>query len=231
MRGRSWVLSLCIVGAAVAGTTTWYARYAYDPTDGPIDGAENGLAYAQPIDVGRAMSVGITSLFNDGKEPAVVERVRLLGVSGGLELVGVGTRLFPQGDVGTFAGDFGFPPERYPTKPLAEQNVLPVATLFNETTGEPNDGLQLVIGVRATKPGISAYRAVEVDYRVGRRHYRELFPHNYVHLCAPLSEYVDFTAEVGSRKLQDCPPRELEDTFEDRVLEWPPPASKDASDR
>ena len=213
--------------AAFVGGSAWYARYHYDPTAGPIDSSQNGLAYSQPLEVGQDFSIGITSLFNSGQKPVVVERVRLLGVTGPLELLGVRTRLFPQGNVGTFPGDFGFPPERYPnTKPLEEQNVLPVPKLFNEV-GDAIEGLELVIGIRATKPGIAAYRAVEVHYRAGRRHYREVFEHNYVHLCAPLSDYVD---PVTDRTL-DCPPRELEDHFDDRVMEWPPPAGNDAASR
>jgi hypothetical protein len=97
--------------------------------------------------------------------------------------------------------------------PLTEQNVLPVAKEFNKTTGTPLDGLQLVIGIRATKPGIAADRAVDVRYRVGGRHYHEVF-RNYVHLCAPLSEYVD-TVPAIHRTIRDCPPRELEDMFDD----------------
>jgi hypothetical protein len=167
------------------------------------------------------VSIGITSLFNKGKKPAIVEGVRLLGVTGPLDLVGVATRLFPQGGVGPFVSIAGFPPPGVVVKPLKKQNVLPVATLFNETTGEPNDGLELVIGIRATSAGIAAYRAVEVLYRVENRHYRETFEANHVHLCAPLTEYVDPTSY---HPIRDCPPRELENKFEDRVLEWPPAA-------
>ena len=82
-----------------------------------------------------------------------------------------------------------------------------------------------MIGVRATRAGISAYRAVEVHYRVGRRDYREVFEANAAHLCAPLADYVDPTSY---RSIRDCPPKELKDKFEDGNLQWPPSASKDA---
>jgi hypothetical protein len=231
MRARALGVALGFVALGVVGATAWSARYRYDPTGGPIDSSENGLAYSQPLEVGQDFSIGITALFNDGKKPAIVDKVRLLGVTGPLELLGVHTRHFPEGNVGTFPADFGFPPDRYPAKPLTEQNVVPGSMVFNDA-GESIDGLELVIGIRAMRPGISAYRAVEVHYRVGRRRYRELFEANHVHLCAPLSDYVDVTAvDPGRRTLRDCPPRELEDKFEDRVLEWPPPAAKDASAR
>ena len=218
MRIRPVIVLVCVLALGAVGAV-WLGRDAYDPAAGPIDSSQNGLGYSQPLEVGQDFSIGITTLYNGGKKPIVVERVRLLGVTGALELLGVNTRLFPQGDVGIFIGEFGFPPAPYPSKPLAEQNVVPVPKLFNPTSGDPDEGLELVIGIRATRPGISAYRAVEVHYRVGDRDYRETYEANTVHLCAPLAEYVDLAL---SRSIQDCPPRELKHEFEDRTLEWPP---------
>ena len=222
MRTRPAIVLLCVLVLGVVGTVAWLGRDDYDPTAGPIDSSQNGLAYAQPLEVGQDFSIGITTLYNRGKRPVTIERVRLLGVTGPLELLGVNTRRFPQGDVGIFFGEYGFPPARYPSKPLADQNIVQVPTLFNPTSGDPDDGLELVIGIRATRPGIAAYRAVEVRYRVGSREYREVFEANSAHLCAPLAEYVDL---VSHRSIQDCPPRDLKDHFEDGILEWPPPAS------
>jgi hypothetical protein len=226
MRVRPAIVPLCALILGAAGTIAWLGRDNYDPTAGPIDSSQNGLSYAQPVEVGQDFSIGITTLYNRGKKPAVVERVRLVGVTGSLELLGVNTRLFPQGEVGIFFGEFGFPPARYPTKPLADQNLVPVATMFNPTSGDPDNGLELAIGIRAREPGISAYRAVEVKYRVGSREYREVFEANAAHLCAPLQDYVE---PASYRSIRDCPPGDLKDKFEDRVLEWPPAASKDAA--
>ena len=222
MRTRTGVVLLCVLTLGAVGTVTWLSRDNYDRRAGPIDSSQNGLGYSQPLEVGQDFSIGITTLYNQGKKPVVVERVRLLGVTGPLELLGVNTRMFPQGNVGIFLGEFGFPPAPYPSKPLAEQNVVPVPELFNPTSGDPDEGLELVIGIRATRPGISAYRAVEVHYRVGHRAYREIFEANAVHLCTPFAEYVDL---ASSRSIRDCPPRELKGKFEDGTLEWPPPAS------
>ncbi len=52
------------------------------------------------VTIGQDFSIGITTLYNGGKKPVVVERVRLLGVTGPLELLGVNTRMYPQGDAG-----------------------------------------------------------------------------------------------------------------------------------
>lgn len=230
MKHRLFLAVGGLLVAGVAATTAWYARYDYDPTAGPIDSSENGLGFGAPVEVGQEMSIGITTLRNDGRKPAVVKRVRLLGVTGPLELLGVHTRPFGQPDVQLLLGEFGFPAPGYPSKPLAEQNVVPPPKLRDPTTGKADEGLELVIGIRPTGPGITAYRAVEVHYRVGDRDYREVWEANSVHLCAPLSEYVNPDVVGVGRSIQDCPPPELRDKFEDRVLEWPPP-SKEAAER
>jgi hypothetical protein len=221
MRVRLALLIFGVIAVGIVATTAWYARYDYDPTAGPIDGSQNGLGFAAPVEVGQDFSIGITALHNDGRKPIVVERVRLLGVTGNLELLGVDTRQYPKGNAQILLGDFGFPPPKYPAKPLIDQDVVPVPT-----AAEPQEGLELVIGVRAAKPGIAAYRAVDVFYRVGKRRYHELFNANTVHLCAPVADFVD---PVSYQSRQECPPKAIEKRFEDRVLEWPPPPSAAAT--
>lgn len=172
------------------------------PEDGPISGPL-GSTIAQRAEVGQLISVGNVNLRNDGSKPAVVERVRLLGASGPLELLGFRTRLLPAD--GHFVNAGGFPPARYQSEPLSEKSVVPVYD------PEKSNELHLVIGVRATEPGVARFRAVEVTYQVGKHQYREVFRNSY-YLCAPTAEY---TAEDGSG---NCPPPEIEDRFDDRVL-------------
>ena len=109
MRVRPAIVSLCALALGAVGTVAWLGRDDYDPTAGPIDSSQNGLAYSQPVEVGQDFSIGITTLYNSGKKPVLVKRVRLLGVTGPLELLGVNTRLFPEDDEGIFFGEFGFP--------------------------------------------------------------------------------------------------------------------------
>ena len=49
----------------------------------------------QPLEVKQPYTWGSTLLLNEGKKPAVVERVRLLGVTGSFELLAVHTRPVP----------------------------------------------------------------------------------------------------------------------------------------
>ena len=127
--------------------------------------AQPSSGLGQPLRVGEDFSVGTVSLGNGGKVPAKVERVRVLGVTGPLELLGVRVRHLPGEPGGAFLGVFGFPPPEYPAVPLRQDPIVPVATERTES-GDPLQQLQLLIGVRATAPGIARYRAVEVTYSV-----------------------------------------------------------------
>ncbi|MGH8998136.1 MAG: hypothetical protein ACRDY7_01950 [Acidimicrobiia bacterium] len=103
-----------------------------------------------------------------------------------------------------FQGDFGFPPTRWPSKPLAEQNVVPVAKTFTED-GAPIEALELVIGVTPTEAGVARARAVEFTYRVGDRRFREEYEGS-IYLCAP-----------GERYPGDLCPGDAQDQFSDEV--------------
>lgn len=176
-----------------------------DPGDGPLSAGTASLVTGMRPAVGDEVSIGHTLLLNYGDQPAVIEQVRLLGVTDGLELLGVFTRPVPdEHDQGMFLGEFGFPPPKWPSKPLAEQNVVPVPTTFSET-GDPAEGLELVIGVRATRPGVARARAVEFTYRVGDRRYREEYQGS-IYLCAP-----------GERYQGDACPGDAEGVFSDEV--------------
>ena len=156
-------------------------------TPGPL-GAETGaLDYTHHIGVGERFSIGGALLLNGTNKPATIERVRVVGVTDGLEVLGVRTRPLPDQGKGMFLGALDYPPPEYPSRPLAEQNIVRPAT-SRTPAGTPGDGLELVIGVRATRPGIARFRAVEFTYRLGGRRYRAVNDGN-VYLCAPVGRY------------------------------------------
>lgn len=159
------------------------------------------------MEVGQDFSIGIVRLSNLSKKPAMVDRVRLVGVRGPVELIGVRSRPFPDG--GPMLGSaVGFPPPKDQSFPLAQAKVVPVSKRTT-AAGSPLEGLALVLGVRMPVRGTAAVRGVEVSYHIGKKQYRQVFEHK-LWLCAPISEY------VGEGK--DCPPPEEEDDFGERVL-------------
>ena len=91
---------------------------------------------------------------------------------------------------------FGFPPPEFPAKPLSEENVVPVPKEFSEN-GSAYEGLQLVVGVKSTGPGIGRIRGVEVTYRVGNRRYRNSSEGNGF-LCAPAADYLHGGPKFGN---------------------------------
>ncbi|MGH9000743.1 MAG: hypothetical protein ACRDY7_15295 [Acidimicrobiia bacterium] len=202
------VLVFVLVVTAMAATGAVYALRDRPPGNGPLEGALLGT-YGQLLEIGAPYSAGHVLLLNDGDEPAVLEHVRLLGATGGIEFLGVRTRPWPgPDDPGTFIGDVGFPPENFITKPIAEQHVVAVAKQFN-VDGDPDDGLELAIGVTATRPGVARSRAVEVTYRVGDTRYREEYPAT-IYLCAPAEAFPGDTC-----------PGDARGRFSDKVAEPP----------
>ena len=154
-----------------------------DRADGPLTGSLPGEV-GIPVEVGQVVTVGYTSLFNPGDTAAMVEGVRLLPPDR-IELVGVHTLLLPQ-DGGGIAGTLEFPPKHYPSRPLAEQNV--VAPAVPLAPGEPEPNLQVLVGVRTSRPGVFQTDEVEVTYTVGDRRFVEAFPVKMI-LCAPTAAY------------------------------------------
>jgi hypothetical protein len=177
--------------------------------DGPLDGSDSGGAYSQPVDVGERFSIGLPLLGNLGAKDAVVEEIRLLRVTGPLEILGLRTRPYPDGGPTISFGMYGFPPTEEPSHDPTEVNVV-TGSPERRPDEAPEQVLQLIFGVNATAPGIAGNRGVEVTYRVGDKRYREVW-NDAFELCAPKADYVD-----GGK---ECPPRDFE--YDDRVVEVP----------
>jgi hypothetical protein len=200
-------LVLMALVVVVASAAVLLATRGGTPGDGPVFGGTGSGETGQRLGVGEPLSFGYVLLRNRAKTSATLERIRVLGVTGGLEVLGVHTRLVPdEAGRGMFLSAFGYPPAEWSTKPLADQHVVPVGKTFLED-GDPNEGLELVIGVRATRPGVARARAVEFTYTVGGKRYREV-DEGSVYLCTPTE---DFTADT-------CP-GEAHEKFDDASVE------------
>jgi hypothetical protein len=169
------------------GVASWRHRGSVT-VGGPVS-AGAGNAGGQRLGVGEDYSFGNVVLTNRSTTPALLEKVRVLGISPGFEVLGVRaipTPVVPH-EVYNYLGDFGFPPAKYPSKPLAEEHVVPVAQTHDKS-GEPYEGLELVIGARATQPGVARARGVEFTYRIGSRRYKQVFE-GAMYLCAPKEQF------------------------------------------
>jgi len=183
-------------------------------TEGPVYAGGGRDINAQPIDVGVNFSFGYM-LKNESKRPAVVEKVRVMGVTGPIEVLGLMARLRPPpggSQPSAFMVAWGYPPPDYPVKPFTEEHVVPVPTHFSED-GDPHEALQLVVGVRITAPGAGGIRGIEYTYRIGSRRYRNFYDGSG-YLCAPRADY-----RSGASKEGQCPGKAIEDRFDKRFVE------------
>ncbi|HET9770402.1 MAG TPA: hypothetical protein VFS16_05895 [Acidimicrobiia bacterium] len=203
-------MALALLVVALVATGILLLNRPGDISAGPVEVGGVGTANAQPIEVGVDYSFGYM-LWNYGKKPATVERVRVLGVTGPIEVLDVWARQHPSGPKPhTFMFLFGFPPPEYPSKPLAEENTVPVPTLSD--TGSAYEGLQLVVGVRSTGAGIGRIQGIEVTYRIGERRFRNS-SNGRGFLCAPAAEY-----RADGPKFHECGNID-EDTWDDKFVD------------
>jgi hypothetical protein len=215
---RQLLLGLGAAGIVLAGALALGARDPGVQTGGPLsEGAV--LDRGQPIDVGVDQSLGYL-LTNEGKEPATIERVRIVGITGPIEVLGVMARRH-NGDRGSLLMLAGFPPPEYPSRPLAEEHVVPVPTTFS-ANGSPNEGLQLVVGIRATGEGISRIGGVEITYRVGKRRYRTENSGSGT-LCVPQKRFFNPDPAVP---VENCPPGDEAGDFDKKFMDFRVPAER-----
>lgn len=167
----------------------------------------------QPVPVGEAYDMGSVATFfvNRGKKPIVIDRARLIGAAGPLELLEIRTHPVAAGTENTriYGGGVVETSElRFPTEPFAGHNTVAVPKLFSKS-GNPDEGLQLLFRLRMTEKGVGRWEALEIFYRAGHKQHREVFPWS-VWLCAPADEYMR-----PGRESVDCGDGE---PFGDRVL-------------
>jgi hypothetical protein len=165
------------VGAAVAlvhGDPGHPARR----TGGPLACEDCGRsATAVPVHIGEPVSMGPLFLRNETDKSIRIERVELLGVDAGLELIGL-LAVEPDGRHPLVGGDRGFPPPGSGgfRHPVPGYELAPARTRAAV--------VQILFGLRLTTPGRAGARRIAVDYRVGDVPYRAYFDHS-MWLCTP----------------------------------------------
>jgi hypothetical protein len=171
---RRCVLTACLVAAATAvlgGLVVLKPELLGRRTGGPLacDGCSR-TATGVPAAVAQAVSMGPLYLRNEGDQPATLERVELLDVDPGLEVVGM-VVVKPSGR-GVVGAAYGYPPRdpRGSLHPVRGYELPPAKS--------NSDYVQVLIGIKRESPGRVGARRIAVDYRVGDVPYRAYFDYS-----------------------------------------------------
>ncbi len=124
-----------------------------------------------PVNVGSSASFGPLTLRNDTDEPMTLERVELLDVDPGLQLIGV-IVVEPDGRHPLVGSARGYPPSQPGGTTRRVQG-------YRLEPAESNaDFVQILVGLRLRASHRAGARKIAVDYRVGEAQYRAIFDHS-----------------------------------------------------
>jgi hypothetical protein len=136
-----------------------------EPSAGPL-GSDEVQGLGAPQEAGRTFTFGLPVAYNEGDEPAVLDRISLLDPTPGLEVVGTRVAgadrrlLYQSGD-----------PD-WPSRRITDQHPVNGFEVAPQDTPEGRRGVELVFGLRADRPGRYRTRGVQIDYRVGDTRHR-----------------------------------------------------------
>jgi hypothetical protein len=172
---RRTAVGLAAAAILIGGIAAWALTRAEVVQGGPLAhprGYRDSVEFTVPLRT--PYSWGLVILRNNGDDEATVERVTAVDPKGSMRIVGLYAVSERAPDAVGFAP--GFDPE---LGRGVEGLVVPPGR---------GKGYQLVFGVQADRSGISSFRAIRVEYRVGDTRYAATFDQAVV-LCAPVERY------------------------------------------
>lgn len=137
------------------------------PSRGECGRSATGL----PLELGASASIGPLVLRNEGDTTVTLERVELLDIDSGLELIGT-LVVEPDGIHPLVGSALGYPP------PEPGGSTHSVRNYRLEPAETEADYVQVLFGLRIRSPGRAGARRIAVDYRAGDRPYRAYFDHS-----------------------------------------------------
>jgi hypothetical protein len=136
-----------------------------EPSAGPL-GSDEVQGLGAPQEAGRTFTFGLPVAYNEGDEPAELERISLLDPTPGLKVVGTRVAgadrrlLYQSGD------------PNWPSRRITDQHPVNGFEVAPQDTPEGRRGVELVFGLRADRPGRYRTEGVQIDYRVGDTRHR-----------------------------------------------------------
>lgn len=156
-------LALVLTALPLAGSRfTGSAAFGGPLQDGHF-GSNRTLTGVNKVAPGNAVSIGLFVPWNTASGAATLDSVRTIDKTAGLEIVGTGS--LPS-DVTGIGSARTFPPSGFALTPVRNSAVLPGSG--------PLDDFQLVIGLRASEPGLYAIPAFDLSYHVEGREFHAI---------------------------------------------------------
>ena len=161
---RRWAIALAVIAAAgLVALAVW--RFGFrEPPPGPLD-ADLGEWVGVGRPAGSEWGYGFAVVYNQGDQPAVLERISLVDATPGLEVVGTGIagadrKILSMATWVEQPDDLG--------------RIVPVKGFRLAPASEPGGdrGAELVFRLRTPKPGDFTSSAVAVEYTVDGEKYR-----------------------------------------------------------
>jgi hypothetical protein len=169
---RRWIASagaVALLVVTMVAANQWYPELRGRRSGGPLACSDCGrTATGAPARVGQAFSMGPLTLRNTSRKTVTLERVQLVDVDPGLELVGV-LVVEPDGRHPLVGGGRGYPPR----EPGGTTHPVPDYVLVPTTAN--GRFVQILVGIRLGSPGRAGSRGIAVDYRADGVPYRATF--------------------------------------------------------
>jgi hypothetical protein len=174
-----------LVGLVAVGYQRAYGRLVHGYDSGPVY-TGSGTKTSFPVDLGQPFTYGVITVSNRTSRTAVLTDVRVKpSLPPGMEIIEVKV-VGPNRKTAVFGTHRQYPPlELAPhLRPLKGARVPP------KDTPEGDGGVEIVFGLKVTRPGMFGFRQVELDYRIGKKPYTVRLEDGFVG-CAPYAEYQD----------------------------------------
>jgi hypothetical protein len=134
---------------------------------GPLEdgdfGSSRTLTGMSKVEPGEAVSIGLFVPWNTASSVATLDSVRTIDKTAGLQIVGTGSLSSDVTGIGIVRS---FPPSGYTLTRVGGSAVPPGSG--------PLDSFQLVIGMRASQPGLYAIPAFDLRYHVDGREFHAI---------------------------------------------------------
>lgn len=134
---------------------------------GPLEdgdfGSNRTLVGVSKVEPGEAVSVGLFVPWNTAPSAATLDSVRTIDKTAGLQIVGTGSLPSDVTGIGVVRS---FPPSGYTLTRVGGSAVPPGSG--------PLDSFQLVIGMRASQPGLYSIPAFDLRYQVDGREFHAI---------------------------------------------------------